>query len=154
MTGEQLEAGGDLRAGDPVGVDRAGRVVPIGRRAGDLVFWDRHGCQLPSVLVWARLLQSDDYRQVGLDLLVSPTRRILVSTIWRGLDPLWSIRGGAPLIFETLVRGGRGWRDGITVPWPNEATALRGHRLLCEAMRLDWSRRRLERELASLSWGP
>lgn len=71
---------------------------------GRYILEGREPVACPDVDTWARWYETAD-RQVALDEL--PTG-IVVSTVFLGLDHGY---GGAPLLFETMVFGGRHSKD-------------------------------------------
>jgi hypothetical protein len=76
---------------------------------------------------WAATVGRED-NHVGDDIVPEPVR---VSTVYLGLDH--SFGEGPPLIFETVVFGGR--HDGWTDRYSTEAEAIAGHARVCDALR-------------------
>jgi hypothetical protein len=61
--------------------------------------WDRLGVPI-SLREWSELLEDDEYRSIGSTMIAG---RWWVSTVWLGIDPLGTLFGGPPIIFETMV---------------------------------------------------
>ena len=88
-------------------------------------FFDREGKPISNVQ-WSQLMVDEAYCKVALDIVDG----VEVSTVWLGLNHRY-VGLGAPLIFETLLRGGK--RDQQQYRYSSEAEAMAGHlRLLSE----------------------
>lgn len=85
------------------------------------LYYDMDG-QPMSLEAWAAMLNDIDTRQLALDELPNGQR---VSTVWLGLDH--SFGNGPPLIFETMVFGGRYPRDLDGERYATRDEALSGH---------------------------
>jgi hypothetical protein len=85
-------------------------------------YYDREGKQL-GLFEWARLMKNNEYKVVAQDVLVEGDEPVQVSTIWLGLN--MQFLDGPPLIFETMIFGGR--YEGYQWRYPTEAAALAGH---------------------------
>lgn len=82
---------------------------------------------------YLELLQDDSYRLVGFTKLKTPDgEEIMVSTVWYGMD-MAAIQGAPPLIFESLITGGKG--DDRMDRYTTLQEAQAGHTKL-----LDWVR--------------
>ena len=84
---------------------------------------DEHGepKEEPNVLAWAQWLEANPaYRQVAADTIAEP---VGVSTVFLGIDHQFS--DGPPLLFETLISGGR--RNGEITRYSTRVEALKGH---------------------------
>ena len=92
-------------------------------------YYDMEGNPIEGVLTWAQMFESDD-RQIGRD---EPARDILVSTVWLGIDHSFGF-SGPPLIFETMIFGGR--EDQYQVRYSTREEALAGHK---HAVRVAWT---------------
>lgn len=92
-----------------------------------VLWWDRAGQPIADVLEWAKLLEDPGYRFVALDV-DDGDESCRVSTIWEGLDATFG-RLGVPSIFRTAYLVG----DKVVeeFQWPDEDTALEGHRIMC-----------------------
>ena len=55
---------------------------------------------------WVAMLKNDAARRVGNNLVKVGDAEVRVSTIFLGLDHQWA-DGGPPLLFETMVFGGK-----------------------------------------------
>ena len=77
---------------------------------------------------WLRLWDWDDLRRVRLSYLLSPTSCIEVSTTFLGMDH--SFGCGAPILFETLIRGGP--IAGHVQRYRTWAAAVAGHEALVQ----------------------
>jgi hypothetical protein len=86
-------------------------------------WFDKDGEPLP-VLVASDLLADMEYKSVKQDVFVYDGEPVTVSTVWLGLDHNWW-PDRAPLIFETMIFGGKldleCWR------YSTEEQALAGH---------------------------
>ena len=91
-------------------------------------YYDRQGKPI-SLQTWAHLMEDREYCRVD-ETLVDNTR---VSTVWLGIDYSFG-RGGAPIIFETMVFGGP--MDQEPYRWSTEQEAVDGHRMAVDAVRL------------------
>lgn len=97
-------------------------------------YFDRTGKPI-GMVEWSNLFQDKSYQIVQQDR-VDPTEeqpegRILVSTVWLGLDH--NFGGGTPLIFETMVFGGI--LDQECDRYPTEEQALAGHEKMLEQVK-------------------
>lgn len=94
---------------------------------GTIRKWDTYGrpCTLGR---WTELMEdrADESRIVGFTKFDGG--RIAVSTVWWGLDLGFHI-GSAPLMFETMIFGGK--LDGRQFRYPSREAAERGHALAC-----------------------
>jgi len=84
--------------------------------------FDRAGKPLPMSL-WAMLLEDGLDKRVAETFIDTDDGEVRVSTIWLGLD--MGFHGGPPLIYETMIFGGR--FDHHQERWPTEEAALAGH---------------------------
>jgi hypothetical protein len=84
-------------------------------------YYDRRGNEIP-MLVWARLFDGGDRR-----VAFSKVEDAEVSTVWLGLNHQWQ-PGGAPLIFETMIFGGK--HDGYCRRYSTQDAAEIGHALI------------------------
>lgn len=79
---------------------------------------------------WSRLFSDKSYCKVAVDDI---GEGIMVSTVWLGLNH--NFGDGVPLIFETMVFGGKlntqMWR------YSTEDEARTGHQTACELVRLE-----------------
>lgn len=107
---------------------------PFGRGP---MHWDIDGNPV-TMRQWARLMERKrrkGYGRIGRDEF----RGVTVSTVWLGLDHGFG-RGDTPIIFETMVFGGR-WDD-ETFRYATKGEAAQGHRALARIV-LGHERRRL-----------
>jgi len=103
----------------------------------DKYILDDHGEPViePDLLKWAMWLEAaGEKRRVGLDYLTlataAATVTVTISTVFLGLDYDLTRRGTgpafAPILYETLVRGGR--HDGYMRRYRTRDEALEGHK--------------------------
>jgi hypothetical protein len=78
---------------------------------------------------WIDLSEDTEGRRIGLDF---PARHIRVSTVWLGLDH--GLGRGPPLIFETMIFGGR--QDEYQERYTTKEQAALGH---AQAVRISWT---------------
>ena len=83
------------------------------------LYYDREGRPLDDPMKWAKLFSDPKYKV----LQKTETRGAVVSTVWLGLDHGWG--EGPPIIFETIVFGGR--CDGEMWRYSTEEQARLGH---------------------------
>lgn len=81
-------------------------------------YYDRLGNHL-SLMEWARRLENRRYATVALTRLGD----VVVSTVWLGINHNWS--EGPPIIFETMVFGGK--HDQEQYRYTTESMAMSGH---------------------------
>ncbi len=81
-------------------------------------YYDRRGNPVADVITWARTFEEAD-RHVG-DTTIGDVR---VSTVWLGVDH--NFGSGPPLLFETMVFGGK--LDEEQERYSTEAEAEAGH---------------------------
>lgn len=84
------------------------------------MYYDREGKPI-STLDWSKLLNDRAYKVVALDIVGD----VRVSTVWLGLDHGWGNDGAPPVIFETMVFGGK--LDEEMDRYSTLADAERGH---------------------------
>lgn len=86
------------------------------------------------VLEWAKAFE-------GTDRVVRRTRinRILISTVFLGLDHSWG--EGAPVLWETMVFGGR--TDGDMYRYQSEAAAIHQHEIVTNQIRRRFRKKHL-----------
>ena len=91
---------------------------------------DRQGRPL-SLMEWCKLIEDGDYKIVDRLDEERDGERILISTVWLGLNHNWG--PGDPLIFETMIFGGpyHHWQ----MRWSTEEEALKGHEAVVWAYR-------------------
>jgi hypothetical protein len=102
---------------------------------------DKDGNPLDT-LEWAALFEDEEYKRIGLsaypaledlaagdELNAEPVATI--STVWIGINLQYGV--GDPLIFETMIFGGR-W-DQEQMRYATEAQALEGHQRVVEDLR-------------------
>jgi hypothetical protein len=99
-------------------------------------YYDRDGQRI-SRRRWSELWRSNDYRRVD----AAEYGRLLVSTVWLGLDHAGVYDEIRPQIFETMVfgpdeDGALDWIGEATYRWRTEAEALEGHRRILGALRI------------------
>lgn len=95
-------------------------------------YYDMEGNPIPGgALEWAKMFEDTENRRVGRD---EPARGIVVSTVWLGLDHRWGY--GPPLIYETMIFGGRFEDDEYQVRYSTREEALAGHK---HAVRIAWT---------------
>lgn len=93
------------------------------------LWYNREGKAI-GVAEMVRLCQDHDYRVVARDFV----GKVEVCTVWLGFDH--SFRGRAPVLFETVVFGGR--MDQYHRRYTDEAAARTGHaKVLASVRRLD-----------------
>jgi hypothetical protein len=96
------------------------------------MYYDRDGRPI-GTMEWARLHRDPTYLRVDRTVLAFSNGIVEVSTVWLGIDHAWL--GGPPILFETMVFGGRWhqwqWRYGT------EVEARAGHLIVTDAVRLD-----------------
>ena len=90
-------------------------------------FYDRKGRRM-ELMEWARVFDHKD-RHIGDDT-VDDQR---VSTVWLGNDHRLSGDEGPPLIFETMIFGGR--HDQYQDRYSTEEAAIAGHNRTVAALR-------------------
>lgn len=95
------------------------------------LFYDRSGNPIKDTVDWARQFERED-RVVALTR-VGFRGAISVSTVWAGVNYRFAGEG-PPLIFETMVFGGR--HDGEEYRYSTEDQAREGHRAVVR--RLSW----------------
>lgn len=79
------------------------------------------------------LMRIDDYNCVGLTKLTTPDgEEIRISTVWVGMD-FSGLKGAPPLIYESMVFGGKG--DGRADRYTTTNQAQAGHSKLVEWVR-------------------
>lgn len=103
----------------------------------DEIYYDRQGRPIDRD-GWGELIQrgtdpdghygSNSYKRVGEDTVGDAW----VSTVWLGIDHGF-IRGGPPVIFETMVFGGE--HDQDQWRYCTEEAAIAGHRRVVENLR-------------------
>lgn len=81
-------------------------------------YYDKNGKPL-TLMQWATLFEDLDYKRIGSD----EKDGVKVSTVWLGLDH--NFDDGKPLIFETMVFGGKDdqWQE----RWSTLSEAVAGH---------------------------
>lgn len=90
---------------------------------------------VPKLLEWARWVETAD-RTVAVTYL---TTTIRVSTVFLGLDHSFGRPGQGPILFETMVFGGR--HDGAQARYATWDEALAGHwRMVARLQARWWSR--------------
>jgi hypothetical protein len=89
-------------------------------------YYDRDGQPL-ELREWSAKFEDKEYKRVALDAVGEAS----VSTVWLGLNHQWG--DGPPLIFETMVFGGK--HDEDQWRWSTEADALAGHERIVAALR-------------------
>lgn len=104
------------------------KVVPIRKAAvadhnGRYILKGRQPFPEPDLFKWGLQFQNSD-RVVAQTKI---TRKITVSTVFLGLDHRWG--DGAPLLFETMIFGGK--HDGFLLRYPTWEKAERGHKRAC-----------------------
>ena len=87
-------------------------------------YYDQDGNPVMDTLVWAKLFEDENYRQVAYDQI----GQVKISTVWLGLDH--SFGSGPRLIFETMVFGGA--HDEEQVRYSTKEQALAGHQAMVE----------------------
>lgn len=114
------------------------------------IYVDKQGRPI-GMLTASKLSFDDGYKVVGSDVLVSPTFRVWVSTVWTAINYDFG-RTGKPLMFETMVfpDSTRPWYDQYQLRWESEERAKAGHAVMVEAVRLDWSEKRFMRALVKM----
>jgi hypothetical protein len=111
------------------------------------LYYDKNGKPL-DLMTAARLFGNPDYKKVARTELGFSNGTVCVSTVWIMLDH--NFFGGKPLIFETMVFGGR--LDQFQLRYSTEAEALAGHAMMVDAVRLDRSVRKFERVIERMSY--
>jgi hypothetical protein len=86
------------------------------------IHFNRQGEPIP-LSVWMMLIENQMDRIVQQDTIDTDDGPVLVSTVWIGLDMSFDV--GSPLIFETMIFGGK--YDQHQERYPNEEAALAGH---------------------------
>ena len=95
-------------------------------------YYDRAGVQL-KFSEWMRLMNADEADRVVAQLWLAP-KKIMISTMWIGLDMRPDGEAGAPLVFETAIvktdKNGLMLGEPIEVlHYATEAEAVAGHRM-------------------------
>lgn len=100
-----------------------------------IVYFNRAGKPISSD-EWSRLHRDMSYRRIGRDEIPDDGsgQAAEVSTVWLGMDHGFGA-GHAPIIFETLVFGGRLANEGER--YTTEAEAIAGHAKWVAAVRGD-----------------
>lgn len=111
--------------------------------------WSHNIDDLPELLVWGRFMANDEATCVGADRIWT----VAVSTVFLGIDLSFDAflgtdlsEGGSPLLFESMVFGGK--LDGVQRRYATWDEAAAGHALLCAQVRryslvsffIDWWR--------------
>ena len=84
-----------------------------------ILYYDKQGKPI-EFIDYARLFEDTEYRRIGLH----ESNGVEVSTVWLGLDHRLS--GDKPLIFETMVFGGK--NDGYQQRYSTLKEAQTGHK--------------------------
>ncbi len=85
-------------------------------------YFDRNGAPM-TLEAWRKTFDDAAYKRVASDDDVAPG--VDVSPVWLGLDHRFGLGEAAPLIFETMIFGGK--HDGYCERYSTEAEALEGH---------------------------
>lgn len=93
-------------------------------------YYDKFGEPIEDVLTWAKLFEDLAYKRIEITRLWHGGR---VSTVWLGIDH--SFDDGSPLIFETMVFGGRDWGDLDCARYSTFAEAYAGHLTMVDQWR-------------------
>ena len=83
-------------------------------------YYDRDGVPM-SQSAWMAKFEDREYKRVATETFDGGVE---VSTVWLGLNHNWD-PDGLPLIFETMVFGGK--KDGEQWRYSTEALAIEGH---------------------------
>lgn len=95
-------------------------------------YYDKFGEPIDDLLEWARLFDDLQYKRIALTRLWHGAR---VSTVWLGIDHNFSNDDGPPLIFETMVFGGRDGGDLDCERYSTFAEAYAGHLTMVDQWR-------------------
>lgn len=87
-------------------------------------YFDRQGKAIP-MSVWSMMLENRLDTIVQQDTIDTDGGPVKVSTLWLGLDMSFDLWGDTPLIFETMIFGGK--HDQWQERWSTEEAALAGH---------------------------
>ncbi len=86
-------------------------------------YFNRKGEPIPFAQ-YMRMSGDYEYRKVAKD---DPSEDVMVSTVWLGLNHEWR-KGHPPLIFETMVFGGK--LDHYQERYSTEEEAMLGHQMV------------------------
>lgn len=86
-------------------------------------YFDRDGKELTQE-EFNKKLVDPDYKKIGYYEVLANGERVKVSTVWLGMNHNYS-PAGEPVIFETMVFGGR--NNGLCRRYSTELEALIGH---------------------------
>lgn len=95
-------------------------------------YYDKQGKPLLTVEAWGILFENRAYQRLALDEFEVGGVPVKVSTVWLGMDHRMGPEG-PPIIFETMVFGGR--YDEEQEQYATEAEALAGHARWLEKVR-------------------
>lgn len=95
------------------------------------MYYDRQGREIDADK-WSELFRYKEYKRVANTEL----KGVQVSTIWLGLNHQWD--GGKPLVFETMVFGGK--HDKCMERYTTESEARIGHARMVSKVKPWWKR--------------
>lgn len=88
------------------------------------IHFDRVGKPIPLSL-WAMLIENHLDTVVQQDVIDTDEGEVRISTRWFGIDMGYGFYGVPPLVYETMIFGGK--HDQYQERYPTEAAALAGH---------------------------